>query len=217
MLIDRIRRGVAVTLAAGVLFGFAMSEATQAQSEPTAAPFTTCSRDLGDKDKYLASLKAEGWVVAADQDAALATLRDGVLAAFAPYRKGMDAVLAYREKQAVAEFADLARDRTLFEQNGAVLLLAGFQKTSGERRINCAIALPNDRLTADAFIEYGAAPARDGIRTLTIFGRKGFGGRDMTISLVQLTPPDGVQPTFAARNGILTRLLIPAPVPDAKP
>lgn len=188
-----------------------MATAGTAQTAPPAPSFTTCSRDLGDKARYMASLTAEGWEPAPDQTAALAKLRDGLLAAFGPYGDGMDALLTWRAERADGEIAAMVDGRTVLEQNDAVLLLTEFERDDGARRIHCAIALPDDRLTSDAFIEYGAAPARDGIRTLTIFGQKGVGGRDMTISLMQVIAPDDTDPPLAARGGILTRLLIAAP------
>ena len=81
--------------------------------------------------------------------------------------------------------------------------------------VECAIALPDSRLTDNFFDgadqdDEHEVTVNDGYRMMTLSGMQAD-GTEAAIYVIQLVPETDPVPPLAASNAVLTRLTIPAP------
>ena len=207
---------VMLIAALGLILVSAFAYGASNDPDRLSPPFDTCYETRDGKVSYVDGLASEGWIDVADRVGAIARLTDAFLPINVPEQPSDWAgIMAYRASTALPDANTLTEGRAILEQEGATLLLAGYRADNGDLMVECAIALPDSRLT-DNFFD-GAdqdddheVTVNDGYRMMTLSGMQAD-GTEAAIYVIQLVPETDPVPPLAASNAVLTRLTIPAP------
>lgn len=208
----------ALAILLGALLGAASLAAPALAQDPPAysGSMEPCLAPHGDRDLYRAGLQSTGWVDVSEagREVAVAMIADAFLPVTATAIGLPWPDLVASRAEARAFWTDLSQGRTIMEREGRVLLLAGFRDDTGEMRVECWTAGPQDAATDGFFALAGEVLHSDGV-WMAALGIAADDQHPRTEILVsRLAPPAPVDPALAATDGLRTTITFLVPGTD---
>lgn len=179
-----------------------------------APSFNACAETHRDPATYFQTMLDDGWTVTPDRDGAIARISDSFLPVIGPSGLPWDEMMQIRAETGNAPAVELVGSRNIYEQEGHLLLIGGYENEFGEFRVDCWLVLPTATLTDAVFANTDDQAMLPELRMAAFAGPDHTDGsmtRMMAVQLIPDTPPD---PPLAGANGLYIQTIIPSPDPE---
>lgn len=194
-----------------------MAAPAQAQTQEMgdlAPSFNACAATHRDRDLYFETMRTDGWTITQDRNAAIARINDSFLPVIGPSGLPWDDMIAKRAEDGNGPAIALVGNRDIYEQDGHVLMIGGYENEFGEFRVDCWLALPDTTLVDAVFAVIDDQTIVPQIKMAAFAGPDHTDGSTTRMMAVQLNPETQPDPPLAGTNGLYIQTIIPSPDPE---